>query len=68
MFAEAEADPDAPARRGPGFAFAVVNLHGVWGGDRAHEREQQMLHAVRPPESLRQRWADSEPVLVLGGT
>lgn len=44
-----------------------MNLHGVWGGDRAHEREQHMLHAVRWAESLRQRWADCEPVLVLGG-
>ncbi|MGM7667355.1 endonuclease/exonuclease/phosphatase family protein [Microbacterium sp. A93] len=77
VFAEAPSDPAQPGtaqsgpadqvRQAPGRAVAVVNLHGVWGGDRAYEREQQMLHAVRWAESLRQRLADREPLLVLGG-
>lgn len=50
-----------------GRAVAVVNLHGIWGGDRAYEREQQMLHAVRWAESLRQQLADRDPLLILGG-
>lgn len=67
VFAEAGTEPSEWAKRAPGRAVAVVNVHGVWGGDRAYEREQQMLHAVRWAESLRQRLADREPLLVLGG-
>lgn len=55
------------AEAGAGRAVATVNLHGIWGGDRAHERERQILHAVRWAEALRQRWADREPLIVLGG-
>lgn len=67
VFAEAGAGPSDEVRPPPGRAVGVVNVHGVWGGDRAYEREQQMLHAVRWAESLRQRLADREPLMVLGG-
>lgn len=67
VFAEASADSSVQVSSAPGRVVAAVNLHGIWGGDRAHEREQQMLHAVRWAERLRQRLADREPLLVLGG-
>lgn len=67
VFTEARVDPSEEARQTGGRAVAVVNVHGVWGGDRAYEREQQVLHAVRWAESLRQRLADREPLIVLGG-
>lgn len=63
----AQASPAQQVTRAPGRVVAVVNLHGIWGGDHAYEREQQMVHAVRWAESLRQRLADREPLLVLGG-
>lgn len=48
-------------------AVGVLNLHGVWGGARARERELQVLAADRVATSLRRKLADREPLVLLGG-
>lgn len=48
-------------------AFAVINVHGVWGGHLAHKRETQFKMLDMHASMLEQKYADRELFVVMGG-